>query len=942
MVRLRSERWFSAQGQGRSQALVSARTSGTRRLISLCFLLALVVLLMQKAADPKYVSSAFRSVGAPLEPARTSLPEPQTGRDTPSAATPGKWALTCGDLVPRLLADANEHQIELLSSVWFGISLQRRPSPADLEVGMGTASAVGSSLGLNDLRASSLAQLEDLAAGLPADDQIWLEQLERFRGEWIIWWNSLEQGLGSDDRQVFVPRPQDDRTATEFELDTELRQSVSAYLDERLIKSLTDAAPWSPRETIAFWRLIQRGEESGGRRESAIDVASELGGDMARGDSEPGGSLTPRISPRISTLQLESEAAIFKGKWIRFCGSVRRLEFVERTNEALGLNGYWLAWVRGDDNSAQPVAIYGTANEFKDIEQALSLEQGFPEIEVRAIVGKRLAYASQAGVQVAPTLFAAALEVLKLPAEPQSQGVPSTWKRDFALALCGGAALAGLICNSILRGRREVTRRKTRLGRSSLLLMCCLVGGGFHRSGLAQALPPPWAEETSSQDDLQKLVGTRLQTALQPEAVDKLQRFLDANTREFPVETLQAIHVLNQVGWRRVMGTGLTSQVGEVQLRTVSISGIVSAAELVVLTKDQRAWFQRGSQDQLYLLSVQVDLSEQTVEPQSWGASAADSSNQTELAVLCQQIPQRWRDAGKLRQPIHISGFGISESIASSPMCILAGEVEWVLPAGNWSNFLPSIPSNLRVLGQLGWNLSFADQVAANNQQPLRENESQAFYTMLNLLDSAAAVGMISQSVGQLGPVDSLAAPAISLGQAVRWPVRLVSCSVVEVDSEAERLWLGSGQYFQFDGFVDMGNRRVRYQIDSTRPADDVVFEREFPITLVMKSTSEFTPRHELSGGNQSWTVGRFAEVEGCFYRLWSFESEFLQQKKTDARQAAPLVMATRLQPSWPPARPATATEIGWFGYALCLATLVILAAILTSVAKSQRSVRRN
>ena len=82
MVRLRRDRWYTADGQKRSRSRVKQQGLGGRRLISLCFLLGLVVLLMQRSADPKYISNAFRALGVPLEDS-----SPVTGRVTGVSAT---------------------------------------------------------------------------------------------------------------------------------------------------------------------------------------------------------------------------------------------------------------------------------------------------------------------------------------------------------------------------------------------------------------------------------------------------------------------------------------------------------------------------------------------------------------------------------------------------------------------------------------------------------------------------------------------------------------------------------------------------------------------------------------------------------------------------------------------------------------------------------------
>ena len=75
-----------------------------------------------------------------------------------------------------------------------------------------------------------------------------------------------------------------------------------------------------------------------------------------------------------------------------------------------------------------------------------------------------------------------------------------------------------------------------------------------------------------------------------------------------------------------------------------------------------------------------------------------------------------------------------------------------------------------------------------------------------------------------------------------------------------------------------------------------------------------------------------YARVSGVFYRLWSYQSELMEEKSAAARQVAPLIVASDLTLITPPIRTSSSSPIGWFGYALCLATLAVLGGILFSV----------
>ena len=151
MVRLRSQRWYSSDGQRRSRSIVATREFGVRRLISLCFLLALIVVMMQKSSDPKYVRNAFRTLGVPFDEQIDTQPhsaahQPRSSAADVNAARKGptdgsssarsnttsdpQWFATCQDLIPRLLDDQSNADTTLLAARWFSIQTSSNPEPA--------------------------------------------------------------------------------------------------------------------------------------------------------------------------------------------------------------------------------------------------------------------------------------------------------------------------------------------------------------------------------------------------------------------------------------------------------------------------------------------------------------------------------------------------------------------------------------------------------------------------------------------------------------------------------------------------------------------------------------------------------------------------------------------------------------------------------------------
>ncbi|MCA9134194.1 MAG: hypothetical protein KDA45_13595, partial [Planctomycetales bacterium] len=469
MVRLKSEKWYSAAGQGSSRRLVASRVSGSRRMLSLCFLLGLVILLMQKAADPRHVRNAFQALGVPLEEAGSA--GPAVPAETMSPVPLSLWDATCQDLLPRLLHTASTAQLLALSERWFSLTSREtggseqgslpsgERSSGELSSSETTTSpaTTGETL-LRELQQSSQTALQEIIQqtrdAVQADPQqdTWLQALDAFEQQWQGLWDS--HVLPSASPQTSDPATDNLSTAptgvggqpvTDPRFPQKsLEAALTNYLDQQLLGALRDARPWGKSEKIPFWRLLQRGQGTG--RPAA-----------------PSDGTTP---PLVNTRQLESEADIFRGQTVRFRGTVRRVERIESEQPALEMEAvYWLWWLRGEDDSLQPVAVY-SPRALPDhlVQQIDDRAADYPLVEVQAISAKRLAYASSSGLQVAPTLFAGALTAHPQTTSPLGTVQPQAFWGQVRLALLGGCLLAAAILLPLLLPWRRGGPRRVASG----------------------------------------------------------------------------------------------------------------------------------------------------------------------------------------------------------------------------------------------------------------------------------------------------------------------------------------------------------------------------------------------------------------------------------------------------------------------------------------------
>jgi hypothetical protein len=886
MVRLRRNRWYSAEGQSRVRASVATQALGTRRVLSLCFLLALVIVMMQKVSDPKHVRNAFSALGVPFEReviASTADDSVTAGSGSQSAMVPKatatealdeKWVNTCKDLVPRLLADLTTPQLLDLSERWFAVSP--------------VASSSSSSKELQRVGEQAKQQLTSLAGQLgeltESERSEWQEQLNRFQKQWQWFWPAIVSGQPTAD------------------VDPSLANAMSDFLDSKLTLQMRDAAPWSPKETVPFLRLLQRGQS----RTSTT---------------------APANPPLLSTLQLEAELSVYRGQPIRFRGEVRRAEYVQRESNAFGILGYWSLWLRGADGAAQPVAVYSTHSIGKQLAAVLDQEQ-FPNVEVMGVVGKRLAYASQEGVEVAPTIFATSLLQFAQEAPPIAAVPDDELVSKLAWAGLLAILVAGIVLAPILANRRTTSRKVTRkpIDRGGAAGAVLLLASVLPTQVLSQAHDdqqtdsvPPWAQ-TDGQDLIREMLTERIRAAFTASDVASLNRYLDGDFARIPDPFLKSMQRLRQLGWARVLNEAWEFDLPDagLQVKNAELTGQVRLAMPVKLSEDQQLWFQKEPGDHLFRLEV--------------------VGEDTELhTVFCETVPAQWMQSVQLKQPVVIQGLSLlAAGDESHAMCWFARSPQWLLPANvPASDWLPALEPQLYQLGVLGWDLANADIVRASSQKAIQAQESPAYFSLMRILASKPQLTSKKATAMQ-----ALAKSVEELGSPVEWSVRLVSGSVVDVSSNENRKQLGADHYYQFDGFVDIGNQVVHYKTGTGGEKKVVDFEKEFPVTIVMQAESPFVSDRVKQGDTKSWEIGKYVTVSGVFFRLWSYESELMEKNSETARQAAPLVVAYAMTPSAPRIRQSQAS-VGWFGYALCLATLAILGGILFSVLRPEPRIRR-
>ena len=925
MVRIRSSRWYSGENQKELRRGAPNNSSSTRRVVSLVFLLALVVVLMQKVSDPVSVSRAFEALGIPIEKKIVGSSHPLDSSHSPnggvtqssgtavaglssdkskeptskgdvsqrdlsqgdvskgdvsksiiSQSGSGEWEKTCVDLIARLLDKASGSQIDLLALWVFAEESSTR------EAGKQPA---------EQIQIDAKGLIEQLRAKLDLSketDQSWNSRLTEFQRQWDVLQNEVNRfNLGE-------PLNKDD-------LDHQFKHYLSNYLDRRLLEGLRDASPWVASETVGFGRMLQRGK---GYQTQAADLSL------------------------VTTKQLETEAAQLRGSWVRYRGTVRLVEQVQRQQPLLQDSQYSVMWLQPNDGSTQPVAVYATQAIVEQIQRAVN-EQQFPEIELTGLVGKKLAYGSAAGVQVAPTLFSGSIiQFAEVNPKPLPKSTGETY-RTAAVAVVVAVLLSLIFTFPIWK---QLRRRKST---SALgLALFATFAWGFSLCNSAFAQDPPWAKKPTDGESRLAFVEQRLQPVFNQTQVDGIRALIDGSSTAMPDFVLRAIFALNQVGWQAAWQPSVPISLPlSYQLQPVQLNGIAHSVQQVSLNESQQEWFSLQPTKVVYRLQIELTDSNATRDPKS---SPSNEPPAQLLSVFTAEIPSAWTRSAQLKQPVQIQAFELRQAASESSapptvLCALANRVGWKLDEyslANMDQLQPKIPAAWIDLAKAGWDMSWFDVLDKYNKKPLSNEELGPLVKLLEI--TAQKPSFRSGSVSQ--PLEVISQPRTHIGLDVDWSVRLVTGSLVEIMQDQKTI-----QYYQYDGFVAIPDgQTIKFDSGNGQTVD---FKGEFPVTVLTSVDSPFVGHEQIKAGQHTWPVGKKATVRGRFLKLWSYESERLKASSGNGRLIAPLVVASEMSELL--VQPKMNRQGSWMFYLVGLAVVIIASSYVQITFRNRARARK-
>jgi hypothetical protein len=332
-------------------------------------------------------------------------------------------------------------------------------------------------------------------------------------------------------------------------------------------------------------------------------------------------------------------------------------------------------------------------------------------------------------------------------------------------------------------------------------------------------------------------------------------------------------------------------------------------------------------------------------------ASSADKSSQTDnhstaktWHIITSKIPANWLRDNTPAENRETSATGVvlRQAGESQTAVIAAPSLSWLATAD------ANVPADWALLGSRGFDVSLLEGVRSRDRQELKIADSASFYPLLQIAESlhktpAGDAETKTNNTSEVIPppanlpaADLLKQSTKLVGRRVRLALQTVRITRIAVTEEVTKQRLGSDHYWQIDALGDLGN--VVIKIDS-KESEDAIFENRYPVSVAIRTLPAFlaVAMNEGKEGTQTEVamVSRPIMVEAIYYRLWSYESDFMKQHG-GGNQFGPLLLASQIQPLGGTARGGSgAAGIG--KYIAGFAIAGILAAALGSYYAARR-----
>lgn len=259
----------------------------------------------------------------------------------------------------------------------------------------------------------------------------------------------------------------------------------------------------------------------------------------------------------------------------------------------------------------------------------------------------------------------------------------------------------------------------------------------------------------------------------------------------------------------------------------------------------------------------------------------ATEDAQHPVVVFSRTIPALWKDAKTLDEPVRIQGLFMKAGETAdekTPLYFVTARLAWYPDKVNEAL---KVTKDLVWLAQRGMDITLWDEVRKNNGAAISAEESECFYQLLAKLKKATPEQLKELTTADFDLAAMLQRPDELLGQAFTCTGTARRVQKVAVP-EQFRQRLGLDHYYEIDLFFPLDKQAIRLT-PAPGEKEAPTFTDGFPTTFCVAQIPENLDQGE--------NVYQQVRLKGIFFKLWAYQSDYIESFNPNLRQPSPLLM---------------------------------------------------
>ncbi|MEZ6105212.1 MAG: hypothetical protein R3B96_03660 [Pirellulaceae bacterium] len=596
----------------------------------------------------------------------------------------------------------------------------------------------------------------------------------------------------------------------------------------------------------------------------------------------------PSATP-VSAYELEQQPDLYRGKWVRISGEVRRVDRIGVPERMAGVAPPWLLWIRPAAGPDNVIGVYvrHLPDRFPRPTDAATSLDCREKLDVDAVFFKREGYQATDVTRVAPRLIGN--DIQWSPMVEEVAETPINWPLIGVIIVVNLLIAMGVAFWAARSTRRQPPTEQEapdwKVPLSCLLLLG--IGSTSQATELKAQELPPWlvtdteVEPTSldlerlfadwPRSELDRLGDATPLTANEPIGFELLERLATVG----PLQLQRAGRSLD-----RATRVELLSQPADHRLEVVTVSGRLESIQILELDELTASEFDRTSVYRVVLAGEAAIESSDT--PGDFSIEGPDLALDSGSIVLwLDHVPASWLDGIPVGDSVEATGVflrleHVTDEANRPPVpLVIARRLAWLTEeesaAGrdDWIDF--------------GFDRGLWDDVAKLDGAELKSADGVTLYRLFHAIDLAKDHIPVSR------PLDLFAVLGdgeAHLGQTLSFHGRIKRISEIGVGADLYATDAGVSRYYQIDMLVSLEGNEVKLKSES----QTATIVNTYPVTVCVTKLPE-----SLDVGPE---MDIPVQVTGVFYRNWRFQSAYVREVDQGLRQVAPLIVGISLSAS--------------------------------------------